>query len=293
MQQPYYMQLNLEANEANRLYWNEQYFSVESVLMLPKQVETKDDAYNAAKECTLVVKLTPFKNQFRAKLLASLKAEESPENAKILGLTLKVDVINLQLIDILDCRSLQTTLDSKGNGNINVSDSEILNLTEKEKQEFKSAFEKLAHGNLNPHLKQPFISFFPTLADTNWEEKIPPRQKKASLVPFQAIFPYAGAIERFHDKQVFALDDLYCVNPDCDCNEVTCVVLTFDQKSGKEITHGGFKYHFEKKSFKNIPNFPSQFNAQEWFKQFNKLSPFQLSNLFESRYNFLRKKYNT
>lgn len=290
MQQPYYMQLNLEANEANRLYWNKQYFSVELVLVLPKQLETKDEINNTIEESTLVLKLTPFKNQFRAKLFASLNAEEVFEKTKLIGLTLHFDIKNLALTQILDCRELETTLDSTGAGNLNSNASQAVNLTEAERSEFKIAFEKLAQGNLKPHLRQPFISFLPELAESNWSESIPPRNKKNSLIPFQAVFPYSGAIERFHEKQVYALDDLYCINPDCDCNEVTCVVLTFDNKSGKEVTHGGFKYHLEKKTFKNIPNFPSQFNAQEWFKQFNKLSAFQLPNLFESRYQFLRKK---
>ncbi len=289
MQQPYYIPLNLEANEANRIYWNAQYFTVELVLVISKQIETKDEADKIINECPLVLKLTPFKNQFRAKMLASLSGEEQTEKAKLIGLTLNFNIKTLTLLNILDCRELQTLLDGAGNGNINTEASQTLTLTEAEKADFKIAFEKLANGNLKPHLRQPFLTFDPSLAEANWRDNIPARQKKASLIPFQAIFPYSGAIERFHDKQVFAMDDLYCVNPDCDCNEVTCVVLSFDNKSGKEVTHGGFKYHFEKKTFKNIPNFPTQFNAQEWFKQFNKLSPFQLGELFESRYHFLRK----
>ena len=259
MQHPFYMQLNVSANEANRLYWNGQYFSLEIVMIFPKQLESKEDVQNILDSASLVLKLTPFKNQFRAKMLANLADTESTEKAKIIGLTISMNLKTLKVIEIQDSREIQTTLNQEGSG-----------------------------GNLLPHLRQPFVSFEDNFLDEQWQERIPKRQKKSALIPFQAVFPYSGSIERFHEKQIYAIDDLYCVNPECDCNEVTCVVLTFDPKTGREITHGGFKYHLEKKIFKNIPNFPSNFNSQEWFKQFNKLSPVNLNYAFEARYKLLR-----
>lgn len=290
MQHPFYMQLNVSANEANRLYWNGQYFSLEIVMLFPKQIESHEDVQENLEECSLILKLTPFKNQFRAKMLASLTEQEGGEKAKIIGLTISMNINTLKVNQILDTREIQTVLDEEGSGTINSGESNSLKLSDSEKQELSQAIEKLASGNLLPHLRQPFVSFHPEFADEQWLERIPKRQKKSALIPFQAVFPYSGGIERFYEKQLFAIDDLYCVNPECDCNEVTCVVLTFDPNSGKEITHGGFKYHLEKKVFKNIPNFPSNFNSQEWFKQFNKLNPIQLSFAFESRYQFLREK---
>ena len=90
MQHPFYMQLNVSANEANRLYWNGQYFSLEMVMIFPKQLESKEDVQNILNNASLVLKLTPFKNQFRAKMLANLADTESTEKAKIIGLTISM-----------------------------------------------------------------------------------------------------------------------------------------------------------------------------------------------------------
>lgn len=290
MQNPVYMQLNVGANEANRLYWNSQYFSLEIVMVFPKQVESKDEMQKNLEDCSLVLKLTPFKNQFRAKMLANLAKQENIEKSKVIGITLSINIKLLKILDILDAREILTTLDGEGSGRLNTEESQQIHLSNEEKAELIQAVQKLAAGNLLPHLRQPFTSFFPSLVDEQWQERIPKRQKKSALIPFQAIFPYSGGIERVLENKIYAIDDLYCVNPDCDCNEVTCVVLTFDPKSGKEITHGGFKYNFDKKSFKNIPNFPGNFNAQEWFKQFIKQNPVDLTLAFQSRYRFLREK---
>lgn len=293
MQNPVYMQLNVDANEANRLYWNGQYFSLEIVMVFPAQVESKGEMQKNLEECTLVLKLTPFKNQFRAKMLANLMAQENIEKSKIIGLTVSLNIESLKVLNILDTREIFTVLNGAGSGNLNAGESLQIQLSHAEKSELMQAIQKLAEGNLRPHLRQPFISFFPSLVDEQWEERIPKRQKKSALIPYQAIFPFSGSIERIFEDKMYAMDDLYCVNPECDCNEVTCVVLTFDPQSGKEVTHGGFKYHFEKKTFKNIPNFPSNFNSQEWFKQFTKQNPIHLALAFQSRYLFLREKMNS
>jgi len=290
MQPPFYMQFNVSANEANRLYWNEQYFSLEIVMLFPKQIETREDVQNITNDCSLVLKLTPFKNQFRAKMLANLADKECDEKANLIGLTISMNIRTLKVNHIVDSREIQTSLDKYGSGTIKSGESNVLNLTDAEKEELAQALEKLAQGNLKPHLRQPFVSFEASFLDEQWAERIPKSQNKSPLIPFQAVFPYSGAIERFYEKQIFAIDDLYCVSPECDCNEVTCVVLTFDPKSGRRITHGGFKYHLEKKVFKNIPNFPNNFNSQEWFKQFNKLSPVNLLFAFQTRYELLRKQ---
>lgn len=53
MQNPVYLQLNVGANEANRLYWNNQYFSLEAVLVFPKQVESHEEMKKNLEECSL------------------------------------------------------------------------------------------------------------------------------------------------------------------------------------------------------------------------------------------------
>jgi hypothetical protein len=289
MQNFIFMPLNLNANEANRIYWNEQYFSVEGVLLFPKQIESVDEALNFAENCTLILKLTPFKNQLRSKMLASLANMENTQKSNVIGITVELNITNQTVTKIADSREVHTTLNEEGSGNINPQNSHALILSDKEYAELKNAIETLMKGNLQSHLRQPFVSFIPDFADEQWKERLPKKQNKSALIPYQAAFPFSGNIERMMSNTVFAMDDLYCVNPQCQCNEVTCIVLTFDPQSGREVTYGGFKYNFEKKSFKNLPNFPNNFNAQEWFKQFSKSFAINLALVFQTRYNFLRK----
>lgn len=292
MENPVYIQLNVDANEANRLYWNERYFSLEIAIALPKQIEFAEEIEKNIEECILVLKLTPFKNQLRAKLLSSLANIDNTEESNIIGMTITFNIKSSKVLNILDVREITTTLNADGQGNLNTNNITQIKLTEKEVNEFFQAFEKLALGNLRPHLRQPFVSFNHDLAEEKWQEAVTKKQKKSELASYQLLFPFSGSIERFHENTVYALDDLYCLKPNCDCSEVTCVILSIDPNSMKEVTIGGFKYNFEKKSFKNLQNFPKSINAQEWFKQFNKQSPINLSTLFYSRYQFLRNKIN-
>ncbi|KAB8033674.1 hypothetical protein [Fluviispira multicolorata] len=290
MQNPMYSQLNVGANEANRLFWNEKYFSLEVVLLFPTQMNSEEDVKTYLENATLVLKLTPFKNQFRAKMLASLLENENIEESEIIGLTATINIKSNKLLDILDIRQINTTLDGEGTGSLNAAESKPVDVSDAKKTELIQALQKLAEGNLKPHLQQPFVSFSPEFLDDQWTERLPKQKNKSALLPFQAIFPFSGGIERIHENQMYALDDLYCVNPSCNCNEVTCIVLTFDPNSGKEITHGGFKYNLEKNTFKSLPNFPTQFNSQEWFRQFSKDSSISLQLALKSRYQFLRKQ---
>ncbi|BBH53029.1 hypothetical protein [Fluviispira sanaruensis] len=290
MQNPMYNQLNVDANEANRLFWNGKYFSLEVVLVYPTQLTTIEEVNSYLENSTLVLKLTPFKNQFRAKMLASLLEQDIIEKSEIIGLTVSLNILKNNILDILDIRKTDATLDGDGSGSLSASESAKIEVSESEKAALIESLQKLIEGNLKPHLRQPFTSFVPSFLDEQWTDRLPKQKNKSALLPFQAVFPFSGSIERVVENQMYALDDLYCVNPSCNCNEVTCVVLTFDPHSGKEITHGGFKYNLEKNTYKNIPNFPSQFNAQEWFRQFSKLSSISLPFAFNSRYQFLRKQ---
>ncbi len=230
--------------------------------------------------------MTPFKNDFKAKLFSHILGEEKQEESKIIAFTATVNIFEKKVLDILDIREAQGVVNSYGNTPVNPDETVVVKLTNEERTSLLEELQKLVAGSMLPHLREPFLCFFPEFVANGWKEKMPKGKNKGALIPFQGLFSYSGSIERLHKDTLYALDDLYCVTPSCDCNEVNCIVLTFDPHTGKEIVQGGFKYHFEKNTFKNLPDFPAQFNAQEWFKQFSVNQPIKL--LFENRYHFLR-----
>lgn len=287
-----YFKLNLKATEAHRLSWNGVYYNIEAFLLLDNKIENKEQAQKSCEKISLIVKLNPFKDEFKAKLFSHILDTDQEEKSQILAFTATINIFEKKVIEILDIRQAEGIVNAYGNSPLNHNESTPIKLTENENRALMTEFQKLLQGPMLAHIREPFVCFFPDFATTSWKERIPKNRSKSALVPFQALFPFSGNIERTYKDEVYFLDDLYCTVPTCDCNEVNCIVLSIDQKSGQEVVYGGFKYHFEKKTFKNLPDFPSQFNAQEWFKQFNLNQPIQLSLLFESRYKFLRQEFN-
>ena len=288
-EKPAFIKLNLKATEAHRLSWNGQYFNIEAILLLARKIESKEQVKQNLENCSLLIKMNPFKNEFKAKLFSHILAEEKEEQSNIIAFTVSINIFEIKVLDILDIREAQGVVNSYGNLPLNPNESSIIKLTEDENNSLKKELQKLVEGNMLVHLREPFVSFFPEFISDSWKDRVPKNKSKTALIPFQGVFPYSGAIERTYKEELYVLDDLYCAVPTCDCNEVNCIVLTIDPQSGREVVYGGFKYQFEKKIFKNMPDFPSQFNAQEWLKQFNTTQPINLTMLFESRYQFLRK----
>lgn len=286
---PAYIKLNLKATEAHRLSWNGQYFNLEAVLLLDNKIETKEQARQNLEKCSLIVKMNPFKNEFKAKLFSHILGEEKEEQSNIIAFTVSINIFEKKVLEILDIREAQGIVNAYGNAPLNAEESAVIKLTDEERTSLNTEIQKLVEGNMLVHLREPFVSFFPEFATESWKERIPKNKSKTSLVPFQGLFPFAGNIERIFKEDLYVLDDLYCATPSCDCNEVNCIILTIDEQSGQEVIYGGFKYQFDKKSFKNMQDMPSQFNSQEWFKQFNSAQPINLHLLFESRYQFIRK----
>ena len=288
-EKPAFIKLNLKATEAHRLSWNGQYFNIETILLLAHKIESKEQVKQNLENCSLLIKMNPFKNEFKAKLFSHILAEEKEEQSNIIAFTVSINIFEIKVLDILDIREAQGVVNSYGNSPLNPNESSIIKLTEDENNSLKKELQKLVEGNMLVHLREPFVSFFPEFISDSWKDRVPKNKSKTALIPFQGVFPYSGPIERTYKEELYVLDDLYCAVPSCDCNEVNCIVLTIDPQSGREVVYGGFKYQFEKKIFKNMPDFPSQFNAQEWLKQFNSTQPINLTMLFESRYQFLRK----
>jgi hypothetical protein len=290
---PVFLKLNLKSTESHRLFWSQLYFNIEAILLLDKKIETLEEAKKNLENASLIIKMTPFKNDFKAKLFSHILGEEKEEKSKIIAFTAKINVFDKKVLDIIDIREADGVATAYGNSPINPDETTIMQLSELEKNSLIQELQKLVENPMLPHLREPFIHFFSEFTTDSWKERIPANRTKATLVPYQGLFPFSGAIERIYKDELYVLDDLYCTAPNCDCNEVNCLVLTIDPQSGRETVFGGFKYQFTKKTFKNMPDFPSQFNAQEWLKQFNLNQPISLPVLFEYRYKALRKLFGT
>ena len=284
-----YLKLNLKSTEAHRMSWNGQYFNLEGVLYFEDQIQSKEQATEALQKASLVIKMIPFKNEFKAKLFSAILEENRAEKSQIIAFTAKINIFEKKVLDILDIQEMEGSVNAHGESPLNSKESTPIKLTDSERITLTQECQKLVEGSMLVHLREPFVCFFPEFATPNWKEKLPKNKAKNSLIPFQALFPFAGNFERVYKDQFYILDDLYCVSPQCECNEVNCLIITLNDETGQEVVVGGFKYHFQKKSFKNRPDVPMQINSQEWFKQFSLNHPVSLAPLFEARYHFLRK----
>jgi hypothetical protein len=307
MENPVFVPLHLSANEAHRLFWDGQYYALEMTLIFQKQAQNIAQVQANLENTTLLVQLTPFCQEFRAKMLialaGSVHAAHKTESFAVFLFHFHVNLLLGTILNLSQVQRFFTTLHTPASALPGPAFTnpvlENAPLTAEQKQNFLQTFEKelLHKDKLLPHLKHPFASFFPQLLPSQWKKELgflePPRMPhKRSLMPFQAAFPFSGNFKRLWKHKTYLMDDLYCVSENCNCHEVTCVVLSVDPEHAQETTHGGFKYHLGKKSFKKLPQFPKNFNAQEWFQQFSKQSPVHLHLVLESRYHFLKNEIN-
>ncbi|MBX9704096.1 MAG: hypothetical protein K2X39_08070, partial [Silvanigrellaceae bacterium] len=272
MQKPFYLPVTVPSNEALRLYWNRLYYKVDCVLLFPDQLKDSEMIHQAAHHQLIILKLTPFQNEFRAKMLAEINGSSPSEKINVLAITLNIDLVTKTIHEIKDIRQLTTDLQTNIEEQVSFEDDEhnVLTLSTQEQQELIHLLDKHLKMNFAKYLNEPFVCFMPELAGDEWKAKLTNiKSGKKALVPYQALFPLSGNMTRLYQNKVYFIDDLYCLNPMCDCQEVTCVILTLDESSNQETVFGGFKYHLQKKTFKIVSDFPSSFNAQQWFKEFS------------------------
>lgn len=144
-----------------------------------------------------------------------------------------------------------------------------------------------------PVLREMFAALLPVEAQ-NQAPALPIHARKgAALLPYGDVFDRSLTLRRIHDGKQFILDDLYCVNPQCSCTDVTCVVLLLGKDNEPASAWAGFRYNIETQRFKPMPEMPAKLNAAEWFKQFSKESPIALELLLPQRFRQMRRLYAT
>ena len=302
---PLVFPIDLKSDETSRLTWNGIYYSFRAALFFTQQAHTADEIRDIARNVHVVLKLVPFKSELRSKFLASLAPEmpgagEKPDT--IYGMVVTANLETAEVVSFADVRRLSNVPVSQDTGNTS-EQSEIISLPEGDLGQLRQGLQEAFQKGLLQILREPFASFLPELTD-QWKsapivvQKSQANQKgqkadanKESLVPYQMVFPQAIPIDRIVDGTRYIIDDLYCTKPSCPCTDVTCVVLKLDQENGQEVAWGGFTYNLENRKFKPLPQFPSKFNASEWFKQFSKQHPFDLDAVLKSRFQFMRTQF--
>lgn len=254
--------------------------TAECVLLVGSKLESKVDVENYLKNAHILIKLTPFKSSFRAKMLASLKPEEV-ETAVLVGAECSLNLFTREsAVHNISKRRMEVNSEAEEEG------EEII-LSDSEKAAVQKSIEDFTK-KIAPIVGEMFISFVPEASP--WREKSFSHLSKERLTPFQGAFPEALEIRRGVDDSMYILDDLYCTKPACPCTDVTCVVLKFDGE-GPETAYAGFTYDIESKKFKLLPNFPNKLNAKEWFKKFDAEFPLGLEATLASRFHFMRKEF--
>lgn len=288
---PLVLPLNIGKDDSFRLTWKKKLYRAKAALVLPRKLTTGTDVEEVLESAQVVLRLSEFAGSLREKMLATLNAPNKSSSAEVMvfGVVCRVNIRTAQVVEIDDVRSVKSTGSSE---QVNfMSDlATVLQLEPEEKEILKSAIETSLNPVALEALRQPFVSFSPSLSDS-WKESDLSQIKADKLVPFQMLFPNSQPIERFVDGERFIIDDLYCTNPNCPCTDVTCVVLKLDRESGQEVAWGGFKWSSDTEKIKTLPQFSSKFNASEWFKQFDVSSGVSLKLLLRSRQGFMRNEF--
>lgn len=303
-------------SEDARLTWNGKLFSVKGALCLDGRPESVDELQGLLQQATVVLKLTPFKAEFRSKMLSMLGSgnEEARPDVEIWGLVLTADLLAGKLgvheirrthqpaeksapqaddaqgtddTAFLPDEFRRTSVGSKvGEGGAESALGETQDTSSQLMSTLVTAALEYVQSKCGEFMRQPFVAFFPALSDS-WKTR-PIEGKSENLVPFQALFPYAIPMEKEIDGEVYVLDDLYCAKPGCPCTEVTCIILKQDFKNNVETAWGGFKYNTATQKLKALPEFPGKFNTSEWFKRFSKDYPLPLDLVLKARFEFMR-----
>lgn len=288
---PLVLPLNIGKDDSFRMSWKSKLYRAKAAMVLPRRLTTDTDVHEVLESIQLVLRLSEFAGSLREKMLAALASPQKAHqnNVTVYGVVCQLNIQRNTVVAIEDVRQVIT---SSGSEHVNFMSDEatLLSLSEEEKDTLKRAITDALSPVVLEALRQPFVSFDPTLS-VSWKEQNLSQIKADKLVPFQMLFPNTQPIERFVDGERFVIDDLYCTNPSCPCTDVTCVVLKLDQASGQEVAWGGFKWSSDSEKIRTLPQFASKFNASEWFKQFDLTSGVSLKLLLRSRQSFMRTQF--
>lgn len=288
---PLVLPLNIGKDDTFRVGWNGRYFQAKGALVLPRKITTTFDANEIIENTQFVVKLTEFKTALRSKLLAALSDSpvKQPAQTEVFGMVAQINIKEGRVIALDDVRRAVGTGSDESIDFLSDA-AEVLTLSDAERQTLITSLNQALTAPVLESLRHPFVPFSENLS-TTWKDQDLKSIQADKLVPFQMLFPNGQPIERFSDGERYVIDDLYCTNPNCNCTDVTCVVLKFLPNSGTEVAWGGFKWNIEADKFRPLPQFSNKFNAAEWFKQFNAASAFDLKLLLSTRQKFMRTQY--
>lgn len=315
-QKPIILPLDLPADDA-RLSWNGTYYAVSAALGLPGRAQTPADIDQMVDDALLILKLIPFRDKLRSRMLSLLAAPEdanlqtregsdatatamAPANKPsqgrpAWGVVAKLSIRDTKILALDDVRKALPEAGAPAGQEFDPTKAVSVSLPETEAESLKAALQTYVKKTLAPFLAEPFVSFLPELAPNegpgDWKQRVKPTRKADTLVPYMTLFPNAFPIDLEVAGEEYLIDDLYCTRPGCPCVDVTCVILKNDKASGQSVAHAGFKYNIETGKTKVMSEFPAKLNVAEWFKRFSQAHPVSLDVLLASRYRFMRTHY--
>ena len=278
-----------------RVTWDGCYYNVSSALCL-KKANTSQEVDNAMEDALLVCKLVPFKENLRSKMLSMLAepaatfSAEKSQQAKAWALVAHVNLHTLQVTAIRDVRTAPVSVNDKHVLGFDAVTADFVTLSPAQETSLQAVFQTYLAEKLHLPIEEffaPFLQEKNALSNDFWKDRSHNLNLK-HLFPYAEAFSLAFPNEYFTQTEAFVMEDLYCLNPSCDCKAVTCVISQINDPSGHPVTVAGFRYNFESKKFTPMNEIPGKYNASELFKRFSRNSSISLDVLFEKRYDFLR-----
>jgi hypothetical protein len=299
--------LDLSPEDA-RLTWNGVYYAVSAALCLPGRAESETDVEQLLDASLLVLKLIPFRDKLRTRMLSLLADEgdqgdeskepapaRSPSGARpAFGVVAEVSLRSGRLGAVQDVRKALPAESAPTGQEFDPNAAQSVELPESDLFALRASLQRYLDTTLLKQLREPFASFVPELVGGpgGWKERpLPGGGRPDALVPYQMVFPDAFPIDIDAGGHAYVLDDLYCTRPGCPCVDVTCIILRQDPASGQSAAHAGFKYNIETGKSKAMSEFPTKLNVAEYFKRFSQGHPIDLDVVLRSRYRFMRGEF--
>ena len=288
--QNYTFELLTRTTENHRITWNQNYYTARTSLLSKNQLKNSEEVHQYMENITLLIELFEFKSEFRSKLFSFLKdstQENSEQKVPIFHIFLTYNLTTKKLQNILEVFHYEGHLNSE---TFDVSDLKKLNATLSD-EEIKSLGEVLQPYlsiEINSHFDEIFGPFLPHHFTKETVHKHRSQNPK-TLFPYLNHYRLSPQPYTLQQDNYYILNDMYCCDPHCDCNEVNCFIQNFSEE--KENTLGAFRYNFTKQNFKPLSEFPNKLNFKEWFKKFNETSIIDLDLLLTARYSALRGRH--
>lgn len=282
---PFLVPLEFADASARRLSWKKNFFTASGALCFDRFREV-DKLREFCRSIPCALRLTPFRDEFKSKLFATLGQPQSTE-AESYGAFLRWNIFDGSVSPELEARTQSVKLTQGFVTTEPTAEEKQLDLTASEKTEFAKTLSQFLATSSYMQVHDTLACFFPEEM-TAWKTLLEDfRPRKTDSIPYPALFSKALPLTIERNDENFYFIDHYSSNPKD--TQVLFLIFKEDLDAEQDVLWGGFRYCLESKKIKTLPDLPGKFNASQWLKECDEQNPFAFDMLLPARRNFILK----